>query len=230
MSSSKEKFEDKRCNEPAKWCINIIYIRSSKSSKNIADKLKKMKEYIEEQGLRISYESLIREQGWRINYISNSAEQLLQSNLYEGENIKLNDLSKTKAIIEFLDTAEEESSLIAIREKDLNKSMELFEKGEKGKQYTHIEIHPSLIFGVMGNQIVFPENNQLPRDLFSCGQSKQGVSLYHSNYQNRIDKMGVISNYGQIPLIVSEQRYSTMQHTTSINIIIHKNGQPTQNK
>ena len=35
----------------------------------------------------------------------------------------------------------------------------------------------------MGNQIVFPENNQLPRDLFSCGQSKQAVSLYNSNYQ-----------------------------------------------
>ena len=55
----------------------------------------------------------------------------------------------------------------------------------------------------MGNQIVFPENNQLPRDLFSCGQSKQGVSLYHSNYQNRIDKMGVVLNNGQLPLVKS---------------------------
>ena len=55
----------------------------------------------------------------------------------------------------------------------------------------------------MGNQIVFPENNQLPRDLFSCGQSKQAISLYNSNYQNRIDKMGVVLNNGQIPLIKS---------------------------
>ena len=60
----------------------------------------------------------------------------------------------------------------------------------ENKLATHMEIHPSLILGVMGNQIVFPENNQLPRNLFSCGQSKQGVSLYNSNYQNRIDKMG----------------------------------------
>ena len=50
---------------------------------------------------------------------------------------------------------------------------------------------------------VFPENNQLPRDLFSCGQSKQAVSLYHSNFQNRIHKMGVILNYGQTPLVKS---------------------------
>ena len=55
----------------------------------------------------------------------------------------------------------------------------------------------------MGNMIIFPENNQLPRDLFSCGQSKQGVSLYNSNYQNRIDKMGVVLNNGQVPLVKS---------------------------
>jgi DNA-directed RNA polymerase beta subunit len=55
----------------------------------------------------------------------------------------------------------------------------------------------------MGNLIIYPENNPLSRDAFSCGQSKQAVSVYHSNYQMRIDKMGVILNYGQTPLIKS---------------------------
>ena len=55
----------------------------------------------------------------------------------------------------------------------------------------------------MGNLIIYPENNPLPRNSFSCGQSKQAVSMYHSNYQMRIDKMGVVLNYGQIPLIKS---------------------------
>lgn len=123
--------------------------------------------------------------------------------LYDGDNVNIDSLSDTKAVIEFIDTAEEECSLIAIREEDVEQSLAKRSRGEKGKEYTHIEIHPSLMFGVMGNQIVFPENNQLPRDLFSCGQSKQGVSLYHSNYQNRIDKMGVVLNYGQIPLVKS---------------------------
>ena len=54
------------------------------------------------------------------------------------------------------------------------------------KQITHVEIHPSFLLGVMGNQVVYPENNQL-KCLWS---RKQAVSLYHSNYQNRIDKMG----------------------------------------
>ena len=51
--------------------------------------------------------------------------------------------------------------------------------------------------------IIYPENNPVTRNSFSCGQSKQAVSVYHSNYQMRIDKMGVILNYGQTPLIKS---------------------------
>ena len=55
----------------------------------------------------------------------------------------------------------------------------------------------------MGNSIIYPESNQLPRNSFSCGQSRQAVSVYHSNSQMRMDKMGVTLNYGQTPLIKS---------------------------
>ena len=108
--------------------------------------------------------------------------------LYNGNfNISL------KAVIDYMDTSEAESSLIAFNRQQL----------KENKLYTHMEIHPSLLLGVMGNQVVFPENNQLPRDLFACGQAKQAVSLYHSNYPVRMDKMGVVLNNGQIPLIKS---------------------------
>ena len=100
-------------------------------------------------------------------------------------------LEGNSCVIEFIDTQETESAYIAMNTDELN------------TQHTHIEIHPSLALGIMGNQIVFPENNQLPRDLFSCGQSKQAVSVYHSNFKNRIDKSGLILNYGQIPLVKS---------------------------
>jgi DNA-directed RNA polymerase II subunit RPB2 len=103
------------------------------------------------------------------------------------------ELQKNKAAAEYIDTSEEESSLIATTGEDL----------KKNKFYTNMEIDPSLIFGVMGNLIIYPEANQYPRDAFSCGQSKQAVSVYHSNHQMRIDKMGVTLNYGQIPLIKS---------------------------
>jgi DNA-directed RNA polymerase beta subunit len=83
--------------------------------------------------------------------------------------------------------------LIATYKEDLKKKM----------NYTHLEIDPSLILGVMGNLIIYPENNPVVRNSFSCGQSKQAVSVYHSNSQMRIDKMGVVLNYGQIPLVKS---------------------------
>jgi len=102
-------------------------------------------------------------------------------------------LEKFKSIVDFVDTSEEESTLIATTVSDLQKS----------KWYTNMEIDPPLILGVMGNMIIYPENNPVTRNAFSCGQSKQAVSVYHTNFQMRIDKMGVLLNYGQTPLIKS---------------------------
>ena len=128
----------------------------------------------------------------------------------ESKQLILDKLLETSGIIEYLDTAEAETTLIATTEENINKFT------------THIEIHPSLLLGVMGNQIVFPENNQLPRDVFSCGQSKQGVSLYHTNHQNRIDKMGVVLNNGQIPLIKSRflKYINNEEHPYGVNAIV----------
>jgi len=55
----------------------------------------------------------------------------------------------------------------------------------------------------MCNQIDFLEHNPVTRNSFSCGQSKQACSLYHTNYSLRMDKTSVILNYGQIPLVKS---------------------------
>jgi DNA-directed RNA polymerase II subunit RPB2 len=104
-----------------------------------------------------------------------------------------NNLQTNKSLVDYVDTAEEETALIAINPEDLKKS----------RFYTHMEIDSSLILGVMSNLTIYPENNPVTRNSFSCGQSKQAVSVYHSNYQMRIDKMGVVLNYGQIPLIKS---------------------------
>jgi DNA-directed RNA polymerase II subunit RPB2 len=121
-------------------------------------------------------------------------------------------LENNKGIIDYIDTSEEENSLIATTPDEF----------KDNKFYTHSEIDPSLIFGVMGNSITFPENNQLPRDVFSCGQSKQAVSVFHSNYQMRIDKMGVILNYGQKPLIKSRylEYINREQQPYGVNAIV----------
>jgi len=155
------------------------------------------------------------------NLVSGFAKKKINDyNLNTCEFYKINDLydttdfeklENTEAVIEYIDTAEEETALIS-NDYDF----------EDNKPYTHIEIHPSLLLGVMGNQIVFPENNQLPRDLFFCGQAKQAVSLYSSNFFSRIDKMGVVLNYGQTPIVKSRylQFINNEEHPYGENVIV----------
>jgi len=114
-----------------------------------------------------------------------------ENDLYSDSNFET--LTANGALIDYIDVSEEECALIAINSEDT----------DKNKYYTHCEIDPSLMFGVMGNSIIYPENNPCPRNLFSCGQSRQAVSVYHSNYQLRLDKMGVVLNYGQTPIVKS---------------------------
>jgi len=126
--------------------------------------------------------------------------------LYEGVEsetnpAKLDRFLNDKAVIDYIDTSESENALIAL-DTDTYDSAE-----SKESSYTHCEIHNSLIFGMMGNMIVFPENNPATRNSFSCGQSKQACSMYHTNYQVRMDKTAVLLNYGQTPLVKS--RYLT---------------------
>ena len=120
------------------------------------------------------------------------------SELYQGVTsetnpAKIDRFLKDKALIEYIDSNESENALIAFEQEDIAKY--------KDKKYTHLEIHPSLIFGTMSNLINFPENNPATRNSFSCGQSKQACSLYHTNFNFRMDKSAIVLNNGQTPLV-----------------------------
>ena len=65
---------------------------------------------------------------------------------------------------------------------------------------SHLEIHPSTILGLMTSMIPFPNHNQSPRNQLSCSQSKQGLSVYSTNYQNRFDNQVHVLCYGEAPL------------------------------
>jgi len=136
----------------------------------------------------------------------------LYPNIGETKELIFAKLTANRSLVDYVDTSEEESALIAMSVDDL----------KKNKFYTHLEIDPSLILGVMVNLVIFPEYNPITRTSFSCGQSKQAVSVYHSNYQMRIDKMGVILNYGQTPLIKSRylQYINNEEQPYGVNAIV----------
>uniref|UniRef100_A0A6C0KT75 DNA-directed RNA polymerase n=1 Tax=viral metagenome TaxID=1070528 RepID=A0A6C0KT75_9ZZZZ len=65
---------------------------------------------------------------------------------------------------------------------------------------THMEVHPSTIMSMMTSLIPFAPHNQSPRNQLSCSQSKQGVSIYATNWRNRFDNTAHVLCYGEMPI------------------------------
>jgi hypothetical protein len=104
--------------------------------------------------------------------------------------------------LDYIDANESEGALIEFSAgKPTTPAQEGVAKIEVGSPATHREIHESFIFGMMANLICLPENNPAARNSFSCGQSKQACSLYHTNHQVRMDKTAVVLVNGQVPLV-----------------------------
>eukprot|EP01121_Diplochlamys_sp_Union-15-3_P019096 TRINITY_DN7104_c0_g1_i1.p1 TRINITY_DN7104_c0_g1~~TRINITY_DN7104_c0_g1_i1.p1 ORF type:complete len:732 (+),score=140.11 TRINITY_DN7104_c0_g1_i1:22-2217(+) len=71
-------------------------------------------------------------------------------------------------IVEYIDAEEEETIMIAMSVDDLKRaslSEKSKEKSTGTTVYTHCEIHPSMILGICGSIIPFPDHNQSPRTL-----------------------------------------------------------------
>ena len=106
-------------------------------------------------------------------------------------------LSDNISQIEYIDPLETEGFLIA---KSINSI---------DKDYTHCDIHPSLILSAVSVNIPFPEHSQYPRNVFSCQQTKQVVGLYSSAYNTRFDTFAHVLNYPQKPIVTTRYKKYT---------------------
>jgi DNA-directed RNA polymerase beta subunit len=68
-----------------------------------------------------------------------------------------------ESVIEYIDPEEQNFAMIAMKEK-VNRAL----TSNMVYNYTHSEIHPSTIFGVLGSCIPFPDHNQSPRNTYQC--------------------------------------------------------------
>ena len=132
-------------------------------------------------------------------------------------------IARYPELIEYIDADESSHSLIAMYPKDVvamkKRLVDSAKNISKYKiinnhsiinryddmmylKYTHCEIHPSLLFGIVVNNIPFLNHNQGPRNIFQYSQAKHAIGPYISNYKHRLDISYMLYN-PQTPLVTT---------------------------
>jgi DNA-directed RNA polymerase II subunit RPB2 len=139
--------------------------------------------------------------------VSESLERLSDSDIRD---ISWDNLIMDHSIIDYIDIHETSGILIAPSYKSLDQN-----------PYTHSEIHPCLILGVMANCIPFSNHNQSPRNTYQSAMGKQAVGIHSSNFNQRYDTFSHILHYPQRPLVNTKlmKQFNFNSLPNGINVI-----------
>lgn len=133
--------------------------------------------------------------------IENETMKNLRNNNINWDHLVCGTLSNdcNKTVIEFLDVEESNNNMILMNPKKLYETDKVIKY-----RYTHCELHPCMMLGVLASGIPFAEHNQAPRNLFQSAMGKQAMGIYVTNYQERTDSIAHILHYPQLPIVDSK--------------------------
>jgi DNA-directed RNA polymerase II subunit RPB2 len=103
--------------------------------------------------------------------------------------------------VEYLDVQEEETAMIAMFVDDVHKGRE--DAHAVIRSHTHCEIHPSMVLGVCGSIIPFPDHNQSPRNTYQSRDGQAGDGHLHHQLPAAHDTMAHLLFYPQKPLVTT---------------------------
>ncbi|MBI3033832.1 DNA-directed RNA polymerase subunit B [Candidatus Woesearchaeota archaeon] len=127
----------------------------------------------------------------------------------EKKEITWSDLVK-QGVIEYLDAAEEDNSLVAFFEKDLT------------PKHTHLEITPLAIFGLITSLVPYANFNSAQKVNTGSKNQKQALGFYAANYPVRMDMDVNLLHYPQSPIVRSVMHSISdyEKHASGQNIVV----------
>jgi DNA-directed RNA polymerase subunit B len=124
--------------------------------------------------------------------VENGASRLRDEHLVllEDNKVKWADLVN-EGVIEYIDAAEEDDALVAMRPEEIK------------AEHTHVEIHPIDLFGLITSIAPFANHDQSSRLNRGSKTLKQSLGIYAANYPTRLDTDVSILHYPQKPIVRS---------------------------
>ncbi len=193
---------DKEKAEGSEVFFNGIYVGNIENPENFVSELREKRRASElpyqisiKEDSGFQYISISTESGRALRpliIVENGSPKLKSEHLIQLEqgDLTWNDLLK-KGIIEYIDAAEEESSLIGLYEEELT------------SEHTHLEVDSIAMMGVITSLVPYGNHDQSSRLNRGSKTQKQALGLYSANFLCRLDTDVSILQYPQKPLVRS---------------------------